>query len=141
MSRKTWTYLLVLAGLAGTTDARGDNIEGADRVLCTSVRTTECFANGICIEGEPEQWNVPRFVQVDLEKQIMSTTKASGEDRSTPIEILKREEDRVLIQGTDLGRAFSVVLNPITGLASTGIALDGNVVAVFSYCTPIDKTE
>ena len=131
----------MLVASFGATNAFGDDLEGAKNLLCTSVRASECYADGICVEGEPEQWNVPRFVRVDLEKKILSTTKASGEDRSTPIEVLEREDDRVLMQGTDLGRAFSVVLNPTSGLASTGIALDGNVISVFSYCTPIGTTE
>ena len=119
-----------------TAAAFGDDLKGANQLLCTSVRALECFPDGVCLVDEPETWNVPRFIRVDLKEGVLSTTEASGEDRSTPIAAVERDGDRLLFQGVEQGRAFSVVLNETTGLASTGIALDGHVVSVFSYCTP-----
>jgi len=141
MNRTSWILSSILLLFAGIDFAFGDDLTGADRLLCTSVRAMECFPDGVCLADEPESWNVPRFIRVDLKEQIMSTTAASGEERSTPIETIERDRNRVFIQGAEQGRAFSSVLNEITGLASTGIALDGHVVSVFSYCTPIDGSD
>lgn len=138
MNREAWICWLMLLALVGAGSAFGDNLSGAKHVLCTSVRAMECYADGGCIEGEPEIWNVPRFVRVDWDQKALSTTEASGENRTTPIERAERDGDRVFFQGAEEGRAFSVTLNESTGLASTGIAMDGHVVSVFSYCTPDD---
>ena len=138
MNRKALTCVSLTLALVSVMGARADDLRDAEQLLCTSVRAMECFPDGVCLEGEPETWNVPRFIRVDLAEKVMTTTEASGEDRSTPFESVEREGERWLLQGTEQSRAFSVVLNETTGLASTGIALDGHVVTVFSYCTPID---
>jgi hypothetical protein len=136
MSRKIWITLISLAFLVGAGGAFGDDVQGADRILCATVSASECFADGSCIDGEPEDWNIPRFIRVNLDEQTMSTTEASGQARSTPIQSVERQGDRLLIQGVQDARAFSVVLNESTGLASTGIALDGHVLNTFAHCTP-----
>lgn len=141
MTVRPWIPALALLALGSVTTALGDSLEGADLVLCTTVSATECFADGSCIADEPEAWNIPRFVSVDLVQKTLSTTRASGVERTTSIATLERHDDRIFIQGTERGRAFSIVLNPATGLASTGIALDGNVLSVFAYCTPLDSTD
>jgi hypothetical protein len=137
MNGKAWICMSMLLALATAGTTFADDLTGAQQLLCTSVKAMECYADGGCIDGEPEIWNVPRFVRVDLEQQVLTTTEASGEKRSTPIERIESEGDRIFFQGAEEGRAFSVVLNQTTGMASTGIALDGHVVSVFSYCTPI----
>jgi hypothetical protein len=38
--------------------------------------------------------NIPQFVVVNLEKKTLSTTKASGENRSTPIRSVQRKRAR-----------------------------------------------
>ena len=142
MNRHAWVFLSVLLLIpAGAGVALADNLTGAENLLCTSVKAMECYADGGCIDGEPEIWNVPRFVRVDWNQKMLATTEASGENRTTPIERVEREGDRVFLQGAEEGRAFSVTLNESTGLASTGIAMDGHVVSVFSYCTPDDAAE
>jgi hypothetical protein len=67
----------------------------------------------------------------------MATTKASGEDRSTPIRTLERENGLIYIQGIEGGRAFSFVISESTGLLSVAVARDGKAVSVFGACTPL----
>lgn len=141
MRAKNWLSFLAVMAFSVADPTTADDLRGAERLLCTSVKAMECYADGACVAGEPEEWNIPRFLRVDLAAKTMSTTEASGENRATAIENFKRDGDRILIQGMDQGRAFSAVLNEVSGLASTGIALDGNVVSVFSHCTPEDWGE
>jgi hypothetical protein len=135
--------ILIGASLAlvATAPVFADDITGADQLLCASVRATECFADGNCYPGSPRSWDAPRFVRVDFEEKMLRTTKASGEDRSTPMKHIEREGGRIFIQGVEDGRAFSIILDQDTGTTSTAIALEGHVLAIFGNCTPIEPND
>lgn len=136
-------FILLLGGslllLAPVT--RADDLTGANRLICAAAKATECYLDGTCAQGEPEDWNVPRFMRVDLENKTLSTTRASGEQRSTALHSLIREGDRVFAQGSQSGRAVSLVLNQKTGVVSAAIVLDEHVLTVFAHCTPLDPVD
>lgn len=138
MNRRAWIWLLASSLLLPAV-SRADDLTEATELLCATVKASECYSDGTCTQGEPEDWNVPRFMRFDFDVKTLSTTRASGEERSTPMQSLIREDDRVFIQGAQAGRAVSMVINESTGLASVGIVLDGHVLTVFAHCTPLDN--
>jgi len=113
-----------------------DDLTGADTFLCSSSYASACFETGDCESGPPWNLNVPAFILVDLTNKQLSTTKASGENRVTPIKNLERSEGRVIIQGVEMGRAFSVLIDEASGVLSGTVARDGVGVVVFGNCTP-----
>jgi hypothetical protein len=137
MKRTTLLSLAVTAILiaAGATAARADDLTGADQLLCTAVQATKCTDDGDCTQDLPWNLNVPQFIQVDLKAKRLSTTKASGENRSTPIESLKREKGQIVLQGYEQGRAFSFVIDEATGMLSAAVAAQARAVVVFGACT------
>jgi len=128
-----WIVLMLPVGV------RADDLTDASQLICASVKATECYADGSCVQGEPEDWNVPRFMRVDLAGKTLSTTRASGEERSTPLQNLTRDGDRIFAHGAQTGRAVSLVINQRSGLASAGIVLDGHILSVFAHCTPLES--
>jgi hypothetical protein len=118
-----------------------DDLTGHDLLLCTAVEATVCKAHGECSSEAPWDLNVPQFLQVDLKDRTVSTTRASGENRMTPIKTLVREEGLIFIQGIEAGRAFSFVIQEGTGMASIAVARDQLTVSVFGACTPISTTK
>ena len=116
-----------------------DDLTGVDAFLCAAVQAAVCKAEGECASGPPWNWDVPQFVEIDLKKGVLATTEASGEDRSTPIRNQERTEGKIFLQGVQLGRAFSFVINEQTGIASAAIAADGLTVTVFAACTPTKR--
>lgn len=114
-----------------------DDLTGVDRFLCASVQVTRCLEGGECEADVPWNLNVPEFIQVDLAAKTLSTTAASGENRSTPITHLVRENGSVVLQGYEMGRAFSFVVDEATGRITAAVAADGRAVVVFGACTPL----
>jgi hypothetical protein len=96
-----------------------------------------CTGDQECESGPPWAWNIPQFVEVDLETKMLSTTEASGENRTTPAEVLRREDGVIVIQGMELGRAFSIVVSENLGSMSASIAAEDLTVSVFGACTPL----
>lgn len=117
-----------------------DDLKGADRVLCSAAQATVCGDDGTCETALPWSWNVPQFIEVDLAGKALRTTKASGENRSTPIETLKRDQGWIFVQGVEGGRAFSLAIEEDTGLVSIAVARRGLTVSVFGACTPTPVT-
>jgi hypothetical protein len=117
--------------------AQADDLTGATRLLCAASHVTRCYGRGDCESGPPSKWNMPSFIQVDFAKKTLSTPPASAEKRQSPISNLTRDQGQVFIQGTENGRAFSIVIVEATGLLSMAIALDGITVSVFGECTPV----
>ena len=112
-----------------------DDLTGADTFLCSAVQATQCKADGECSSGPPSNWKMPQFLKIDLKKDVIATTEASGENRSTPIRDKERSEGRIFLQGIQQGRAFSFVINEQSGVAAVAIAADGVTVTVFAACT------
>mgnify|MGYP006893475193 CR=1 FL=1 len=79
---------------------------------------------------------MPSFIQVDLKKKLLSTPAASAEQRRSPLTHLVREAGQIIVQGTENGRALSMVIDEETGQVSMAIALDGITINVFGACTP-----
>jgi len=128
--------LLLLPLLAAAPAARADDLTGASRLLCSVVSVGRCDLDG-CTDDTPDGALIPQFVIVDLGAKLLSTTPASGENRSTPIESLRREGGLIVLQGLQNGRAFSFVIAEKSGNASVAIAREELVLAVSAVCTPM----
>jgi hypothetical protein len=139
MRNPTIVYVVALATISVVLPAAADEVTGETEILCSTLRVKECFADGGCVEGPPETWNIPRFTRIDLDEMTLTTTAASGESRSTPIERVEREGDGIALQGAENGKAFSILLEADTGTTSVAIALEGSVLAGFGYCTPLES--
>lgn len=114
-----------------------DDLTGATNLLCTSVQATSCRDDGDCVTDNPWAFNIPQFIEIDLIAKNLSTTKASDEIRESPIGNLTRAEGLIVIQGLELGRAYSFVINEKSGRLSAAVSRDGITVSVFGACTPI----
>ena len=73
---------------------------------------------------------------IDLDNELISTTAASGERRTTAIERLTRMDGQIFLQGIQGGVAFSIVIDELTGDLSLAIAADGETATGFGACTP-----
>jgi hypothetical protein len=118
--------------------AMAENLTGAEKILCAGIQATYCDTSGACEVGMPWQWNMPEFVEIDLEAKIVSTTQAAERLRQTPIRTLERGNGEIYLQGVENARAFSFVIDEATGVASIAIAADGMTISVFGACTPVE---
>ena len=128
--------LTIAAGLLVASGAAlADNLAGIDRLVCASGQAQICLENGECYSTTPWELSVPDFVVIDTKKGVISTTKASGEDRTTQFAKSERVDGVIYLQGTEGGRAFSLVIHEATGKLTVAIARDGLTVTVFGACT------
>lgn len=128
--------LAVVLALAGES-VLADDLTASSRFLCAAVQATTCYDDGECAIDLPWNLNIPEFIEVDLAGKSLSTTKASGENRTTPIDHLSREDGTIVLQGFEMGRAYSFVISEQTGQVTVTVTAKGGAVVVLGACTPI----
>ena len=133
-SLKSLVPILVI-GLS-VTALPADELAGVSSFVCATSAVTVCPQDEECTTMAPWKLNIPQFIVFDLDKKTLSTTVASGENRVSPIEHLERENGEILVQGVELGRAFSFVIDEASGVMSAAVASAGRGVVGFGACTP-----
>jgi hypothetical protein len=136
MNRRALLPVLLVGAFLSFTSLQADDVTGASKLLCSAAQATRCFADGECITGPPWKWDIPMFIEIDLDGKKLRTTEASGLNRSTPIKTIEREDGLIFLQGVEGGRGFSFVITEVTGSLSVGVASEGMAVAAFGGCTP-----
>ena len=126
-----------LAGalLMMATTAVADNVADVTELICAAGQAQICLETGECFAATPWELDVPEFVIIDTKKKRISTTEASGLNRSTDFTKVQRSEGLITLQGIEDGRAFSFVIHETTGRMSVAVARDGLTVTVFGACT------
>ena len=127
--------LFAFLGLAVSGAAAAENVTDVTRMICASGQAQICLETGECYAATPWELSVPDFVIIDTRKGTISTTKASGLNRSTEFTKSERTEGLIHLQGVEGGRAFSFVIHEQTGRMTAAIARDGLSVTVFGACT------
>jgi hypothetical protein len=127
--------VLASIGLVASGVALADNLAGADRLLCAPEQIMICVEDADCYPAHAAELGVPDFIIVDLKDKKMQTTKSSAQTRTTAFSSVSRSSGKVFLQGIDNGRAFSFVINELTGSLTVALSRDGVAVAVFGSCT------
>lgn len=126
---------VIVAGMLLVVSALADNLEGVDKMICAAGQVQICIENDMCYPANAAELDVPDFVIIDLKKKVISTTKASNQNRSTPLKYIERADGLVYLQGIEGGRAFSFMIDEATGRMTVSVARDGVAVSVFGACT------
>ena len=138
--RPTLVSSLVIASVFCIAGARADDLTGSDQFLCAVLDVTQCLDVEGCKQALPEDLNIPQFLRVNTRARSISTTPASGQERETKAQTVTRSEGRIVFQGVETGRPFSLYIDEVTGLATFASVSDGRIVTVFSACTPASNS-
>lgn len=136
-NRYATCLLACAASVAAAGNLAADPLGDSRTILCTVLDVYVCLEAAGCAGVEAEELNVPRFIQIDTRSKTLSTTAASGENRESVADSVKRDGGQIILQGLEAGRAFSMFIDESTGLASFAAAADGRSLSAFGACTPL----
>ena len=130
----------LLAGTAiiSAAPAMADDVQGADHLLCASVEAHVCLEGSDCKHFHTDSIDIPRFIMVDADAGTMATTEASGTNRVSTADNVRRTDGYLLLQGFENDRAYSFYVEELTGLATFSTSQTGKSITVFGACTPTD---
>ena len=141
MTRRIVAAMIAILALAGVNAVSADDLEGASAFLCAPSQATVCTPADGCETGPLWKWDIPTFIIVDLANEMLATTRASGLDRSTPIQKMERDGEHIFVQGTEMGRAYSFVIDEDAGFASFAVVMTNRTITAFGACTPADPAD
>lgn len=129
--------MVLIAAVSSVSPVSADDVSDVDQILCATLQATRCTAELDCQTSSPKVFNIPDFIEIDLVNKQLQTTKASGQNRVTPISSLAQENGIAYIQGMQGGRLFSLVIDEQSGNLTAVMASNGKAVSAFAVCTPL----
>ncbi|MGH0032706.1 MAG: hypothetical protein ACQGVC_23180 [Myxococcota bacterium] len=127
-------HLLALLGFSAAAGA-GD-FDGSKKLLCAPGEAVDCMARGECVQVSPIEMNLPRFITVDARAKRLSGTPVGGEEQTTDIQNVQTVDGKLILQGAENGRGWSMVIDQTTGDLSAAVADQTNGFVLFGVCTP-----
>jgi hypothetical protein len=107
------------------------DFDGSRALICANLNASDCGPGQACVRTRPDDIGAPVFMRIDFENKSIV-----GPKRTTPIASLDKSGNQLLLQGTELGYAWSVALDTGSGrLAATLVDREG-VFVLFGACTP-----
>src|SRR5262249_11629236 len=91
-----------------------------------------------CQNNMFESLHLPQFIKVDLVAKRASGAE-NGEEEAAPIQQVERLDDRLILQGVQNGRGWSMVIVKETGDMTLSVSGDDAVWLAFGACTPLAK--
>jgi len=132
MTRLRRTALAASAALlCATTAVFGADFDGSKPLICATVDAHACDPGEVCLRGLPDSIGIPEFMRIDFAKKTVA-----GPKRTTQIRYIDTSADQILMQGTELGYAWTVVLDKTDGAMSMTLVSRDDAFTVFGYCTP-----
>jgi len=129
--RRTALAAASAALLCSTTAVFGADFDGSKPLICATVDAHACNPGEVCLRGLPDSIGIPEFMRIDFAKKAIA-----GPKRTTQIRYMDTSADQILMQGTELGYAWTVVLDKIDGAMSMTLVSRDDAFTVFGYCTP-----
>ena len=120
--------MIPLQGLAA-------DFDGSRPLLFAVIRTIECGPDGECHQGTADHIDIPQFLRIDFEKKTISSTPEAGPVRTTKIDNMTRAEGKLILQGLQHGKAWSMIINEASGKVTLSASDDQVGFVVFGACT------
>jgi hypothetical protein len=110
----------------------GGDFDGSKRLICAPVQAMDCAIGEDCLKALPEEVGAPAFMRIDFDKKTVS-----GPHRTSSVQFMEKGEKQLLLQGTELGYAWTIALDQESGkMMITLVDRDGAFV-LFGSCTPL----
>jgi len=129
-----YTGLVVALLVAPMGVSLAADFDGSKKLRCVPTDATECSGAGKCERVMVEEINIPRWITVDFKKKQLSGTDTDGEEETTAIENVRTVDGQTILQGAEGGRAWSIVIDQMTGDMTIAIAGDETGFVLFGVC-------
>ncbi len=109
--------------------------DGSEPLLCAVIEVAECDVESGCRKGTVESMDIPQFIRIDFEKNRISGKVEAGRKKESEIKNLERVDGKLIMQGVEGGRGWSMVISENTGKMSATASEDQFGFVVFGACT------
>jgi hypothetical protein len=135
MNTLTAIGLVLGLGLVSSAPA-ATPFDGSAPLICALIEVMDCVPGADCQRGAPESVSLPQFVKLNFSEKTLSTTEVAQKQEATPIKHLEPFDSRLILQGVEGGRAWSLIIAKDTGKMSATVSDDQVGFVIFGACTP-----
>ena len=128
--RRFLPMVAVLVWLTAGTAFAGD-FDGSKLLICAPVEAIDCAAGEACTKGLPDDIGAPNFLRIDFANNAIV-----GPKQTTPILVMDKSDDQILLQGKELGYAWTLVLAQESGTMTLTLVNREAAFVLFGSCTP-----
>ena len=114
--------------------AAAATFDGSNTLICAFMDTVECTKEG-CSQGDADDVSIADFVRLDFKKKLVTLLDEERRGETTEINRIEKLDDRVLLQGIEGARGWSLSLFHDTGDLIFTVSGDGSGFVVFGECT------
>lgn len=129
---KLFHIVILFIAFLGAGPASAGDFDGSKLLICAPVEAIDCAPGEMCKKGAPADVGVPAFIRIDIAKMVVI-----GPKRTTPIVSIEKSEQQILLQGTELGSAWTLALDQVSGELSGSLVNREEVFVLFGSCTPL----
>ena len=130
--------LYIVAALALMTfgAAAAGDFDGSKLLICAPVEAMDCGPGEGCSKERPEDVGAPNFLRIDFANKVIV-----GPKQTTPILLMDKSDDQILLQGKELGYAWTLVLDQESGTMTVTLVNREAAFVLFGPCTPLSRPE
>ena len=114
--------------------------DGSSPLLCATIEAIECSTLDECTVGTPESVNIPQFLKFNFKAKQVEAVTPRKKKRKSNIRRLERVDGKLVVQGIEQGRGWSIVISEKTGKLSASIVGDQLGFLVFGACTLVPES-
>ena len=106
----------------------------SSEILCSVVNVKECGSFGDCLDSSAREINIPQFLKIDLAARTMADGSIKDGARKSSIRTMIRENGKIILQGSENGRGFTMIIDEMSGDFSATISEDNFGFIIFGAC-------
>ena len=126
--------LTAVACLLAGGAAAGPPIDGKRDLVCEPTHLAQCDPDALCATISPEDVELPARLLVSFKHKKLS---APDSDRTSPIHSVEIDPAVVVVQGSQNGRGWSIVVDRASGALSGTIADAEGSIVVAGTCSAL----
>jgi hypothetical protein len=123
---------MLAAFLGGPTAAAAAAFDGSRPMLCAAMTVMECERSGECARRTVEDVDLPALLRIDVVAKLISA--ADGGARTADIRSAASIDGRLVLQGAQMGRGWTLVIVEESGRMSATVADATFSFTVFGAC-------
>lgn len=134
-SRWMGSALLGVLGAVAPGAAPAAELDGSVPILCAVMVVTECDRWGACEPVHGGVAGLPPFVRINVGQKALEATDGSGRKTVIHSVTVVKEQERLLLQGGEDGRAWSVVIGQRVGEMTAAVVDHDGGFMLSGVCT------
>ncbi|MGF6721204.1 hypothetical protein P3T43_000545 [Paraburkholderia sp. GAS41] len=108
------------------------DFDSSRQLICATFDAHGCDPGVVCERALPSEFGAPQFLRIDFANKTVA-----GPRRVTPIRFMDNGQSQILMQGTELGYAWTIVLDKDDGSLTVTLVNRDDVLVLFGACTPL----